>query len=135
MNEYEIALSMEPNSLAGHIQLATLLGNGGHLAEGVAHMEEAVRLEPDDEVAQVLLGQMLMDTPGRLADSIAHFNEALRVDPRYAKAHRSLGAALLRVPGHRQEAIAHLETAQSIEPDPKLAKQLDQFRADGAAGH
>jgi len=76
-----------------------------------------------------------MDTPGRLADSITHFNEALRVDPRYAKAHRSLGAALLRVPGHRQEAIAHLETAQSIEPDPKLAKQLDQFRADGAAGH
>ncbi len=98
-------------------------------------MEEAVRLEPDDEVAHVLLGQMLMDTPGHLADAIAHFNEALRVDPKYAKAHRSLGTALLRMPGRRQEAIAHLEFAQRTDPDPKLAAQLDQLRAESAAGH
>jgi tetratricopeptide (TPR) repeat protein len=94
-----------------------------------------VRLEPDDKVAQLVLGQMPMDTPGHVADSIAHFNEALRIDPGYAKAHRSLGLALLRLTGHRQEAIAHLETAQRIEPDPKLAKQLDQLRAESATGH
>ena len=135
-NEYEIVLSQNPAYFfAAHIALGILLANGGDLAEGVTHLQEAVRLEPDDKAAQVLLGQMLMDTPGHLPDSILHFGAALRIDPRDAEAHRALAAALLRLPGRREEAIAHLETAQRIAPDPKLAAQLDQLKAGGVSGH
>jgi tetratricopeptide (TPR) repeat protein len=126
INEYEIALSEDPASVQGHISLSLLLANGDDVPEGISHMREALRLEPDDKVAQVLLGQMLMRTPGHLSESIDHFNEALRMDARYAKAHRCLADALL-LQGHRQEAIAHLETAQQIEPDPQRVKQLEQL--------
>ena len=85
-------------------------------------------------MAQVLLGQMLMETPGRLADSIIHLREALRIDPEYAKAHASLADALLRLHGHDREAIAHLETAQRIEPDPKRAQQIAELKATGSTG-
>ena len=135
-NEYEIMMSQDPESLFGaHIALGILLANGGDLAEGVSHLQEAVRLEPEDTGGQVLLGQMLMATPDHLSDAILHFKEALRIDPRDAQAHRALGDALLRLPGRRQEAIAHLATAEQIEPDPKMQNQLDQLRADSASGY
>jgi Flp pilus assembly protein TadD len=126
---------MDPSSLSAQISLGTLLANGGDLADGTSHLREAVRLEPDDQMAQVLLGQMLMATPGHLSESITHFNEALRIDPRDANAHRGLANAFLQMHGHQQEAIAHLEMAQRIDPDPKVQIQLDQLRAGSASGY
>jgi tetratricopeptide (TPR) repeat protein len=134
-NEFEIVLSGDPSyRFAAQIALGLLLANSGDLTEGLNHVQEAVRLHPDDQGGQILLGQMLMNTPGHLSDALLHFREALLIDARNAGAQRSLGSALLRMPGGRDEAIAHLEIAQRIEPDPKLAAQIDQLKADRGKG-
>jgi len=138
INEYEIALSEDPSSPARTWLLARYWQTGA-ISRGSIPSAGSRPAGTDDQVAQVLLGQMLMGTPGHLSDSIAHFNEALRIDPKYAKAHRSLADALLLMKGHQQEAIAHLETAQQVEPDAKRAEQLEQLiqqtRADRPSGH
>ncbi len=136
-NEYEIILSEDPAYHFGaHLALGLLLANSGDLAEGLVHVQDAVRLEPDDPGAQILLGQMLMNTPGHLSDAISHFGEALRIDPRNAGAHRvrlALRCCAGCLVGARKRSLSW-EMAQGIEPDAKVAAQIERLRAGSGNG-
>jgi len=132
IDEYEAALSLERQNAGYRSALGAALAISGRLADGLAHMEQSVRMDPDNKQAQFNLGSALMDLPGRTSDSVAHLEEAVRIDPYFTAAHVNLAAVLLRIPGRRAEAIAHLEEAQRLEPAPDRQTMLDRLKLDDA---
>ncbi|MGA2018053.1 MAG: tetratricopeptide repeat protein [Opitutaceae bacterium] len=106
---YTDTLSKNPDSWMAHSNLGVSLMERGLLGEAIPHLEEAVRLKPDQADAHNNLGNALSKVPGRSAAAIAEFEAALRLDPALTEAHANLGWALVNTPGRLAEGIAHLE--------------------------
>ena len=73
-------------------------------------------VNPDDALAHVNLGNVLLEIPGRMPDAIAEYQNALRIYPNYAEAHNNLGAILLQS-GRTTEAVAEYRAAVRLDPD------------------
>lgn len=117
-----LALALQPDSPKAktHLNLGqALLGTTDHADEAVVHLEEAVRLAPDDADTQYTLGAALLRF-GRPEDAIPHFERALRLNPNDAEVHKDFGTALLAV-GRTPEAIDELEHALRSKPDQPTA--------------
>jgi Flp pilus assembly protein TadD len=83
--------------------------------EGLAHLAEAVRLEPDSPLGQYNLGVALFRS-GRVPEAVARYEEALRLDPDHAEARHNLGQALARL-GRVREASEQLARVVRLRPD------------------
>ena len=109
------AVDVTRDSWVAHFNLAVALGQAGKIPEAIEHLEQVLRIKPDDAEACNILGAALMES-GRLPEAIEHLEQALRLKPDYADAHYNLGTALGRA-GRLPEAIEHLEHALRIKPD------------------
>jgi tetratricopeptide (TPR) repeat protein len=120
---------------AAHIVVATSLSQSTEKApEAVAHLREALQLDPRNEKAHLSLGNLLLEKLGQTEPAIAEYEAALRIKPDYFRAHYNLGTVLMDVPGRRDAAIAHLEAALAIEPDsPEAHVNLAVALADTPA--
>jgi len=85
---YETALRLEPSAKA-HKNLGLALLYVRQLPEAVAHLEQAVRIEPDFATAHEFLGDALA-AQGRQAEAVAHFQRALQIEPGSEHARRAL---------------------------------------------
>jgi len=108
-------LAKNPSAWMAHNNLSDILIQQGKIEEGIWHMEQALRLKPDDAITHNNLGLGLAQA-GRVEEAIGHYEQALRIQPDYAAAHGNLGLALARV-GRMQEAMEHYEQALRIQPD------------------
>lgn len=93
-----------------------ILGNNlarqGDVAGAMRALTEAVRINPEDEIARTDLGVALAGQ-NRVAEAAFQFDQALIVNPAYANAHYNLGIILARQKRYA-EAIGHyLETLKS----------------------
>jgi len=114
---YRVTLSRNPASWLAHNNLGTFLSaRPGREEEAVAHLAEAVRIEPSLATSHYNLASVLARIPGRSGEAIAEFEEALRLMPDYADAHSNLGIVLARTPGRLGDAVAHYEEALRIAP-------------------
>jgi tetratricopeptide (TPR) repeat protein len=104
------------NYIAEHNLGTYLTDQPGRLPEAVAHLERAVRLQPESGQAHSDLGIALAGTPGRLDDAIAEFRTAMRLRPDSEVPHINMANALAQA-GRLKEAEAEYEAALRIQPD------------------
>jgi protein O-mannosyl-transferase len=93
----------------------------GDLAGAAAEIEEAIKLQPQDESSHFDLARV-MSQGGRTDEAIAEYRNAVSIKPTDAEAHSALGVLLLRS-GAGVEGMAEL----------RRAVQLDAAYADGHA--
>jgi len=108
------ALAVTENNYAAHDCLGGLLRDA-QPDESFAHLQEAVRINPDYADAQRSLAAELFDR-GRFEEAAAHYQKSLELDPVCAWAETGLGLALYRI-GKSDEYLPHLEKAVQYEPD------------------
>ena len=108
-------LAKNPNSWMAHNNLSDILMQQGKNEEAIWHLEQALRLKPDDAGWHYNLGNALKQA-GKIEEAIARYEQALRIKPDYAEAHCNLGVALAQA-GRLWEAIGHYEQALRIQPD------------------
>jgi tetratricopeptide (TPR) repeat protein len=106
----------EGNYLAEHNLGVYLLEQPDSLADATAHLEQAVRLNPNSVRAHSDLGNALSRVPNRLDEAIGEYREALRIDPDSPIPHNNLGNTLAET-GRLEEAIAEYRTALRLRPD------------------
>ena len=120
---YTATLARNPASWLAHTNLGLALVAAGSPAEGIAHFEQAIRLNPDSADAHNNLGNALAKIPGRQAEAIAELELALRLQPDFPHAHLNLGWALANTPDRLAEGIEHLTIGLRRDPDnPALAE-------------
>ena len=110
-------VTKSPDNARAHTNLGMALANLDRLADANAEFEKALRLDPNDALANNNVGVHLLGVPGRLPEAISHFRAALSTIPDYAEADNNLGIALLSTPDGLSEAIEHFQAAVRIKPE------------------
>jgi len=139
MEEYQIALGLNPNNVEAHLKLGFLLYNvKAKFKEGMAHYSRAIQLDPDNPRIHHDLGMALLHQE-KFDQAIRHLSEALRrmpqgIDKQYnaVNMHYNLGLALFYKENFKQ-SIVHLSEAVRLDPNnPKLHYNLAvALAADG----
>lgn len=106
-------LTTQPNYVI-HNNLGVAFLEGGQADRSIDHFKEALRLQPEDDAAQVNLGDALYAT-GRLAESSTVYKRLLAKYPRQAVGHNNYGM-LLSGKGDTEKAIDHYQKAIEIDP-------------------
>ncbi len=114
-------LERNPGAWLAENNLCIALANSGRPAEGIAHGQAAVRLQPGFPEAHANLGLALTQA-GRPGEAIGQLEEALRLNPDLAGArlglavaHNNRGGARARG-GRLADAVADFEAARDLEP-------------------
>jgi spermidine synthase len=110
---YRSATNAWPESVTARLRVAAALSRQGEVPEAVAHLDEALRLNPDSGAAHRLLARLLQ--AGDPAAALPHFQEALRAGPDLADVHYDFGTAL-EAAGRRTEALAQFREAMRLQP-------------------
>ena len=56
---YRVAIRVQPDNVAAHVNLANSLARLGNLTEAIDHYREALRLNPGDKLAEINLSRAL----------------------------------------------------------------------------
>lgn len=112
-------LAVDDTRPIDHYNLALALIAGGHRAEAIHSLRQAVALDHSYEAAMTALGLLLAET-GELEEAALQFAEAARLAPGKADPHKYLGMVERRR-GALDEAAAHLTTALTLAPDDPVA--------------
>ena len=86
-----------------------------NLKEAISNFREAVRLNPNNVLAQYNLGNSLVKT-GNLELAEEHFRNTIKLKPNYAVAYNDLGYTLA-MRGKLDEAMDNYRTAIEVKPD------------------
>jgi tetratricopeptide (TPR) repeat protein len=111
---YETRLSISPDAVRLHDDVAQLYMEEGGWAAASAHLRESVRLMPHSAPRQVNLGRAVLAL-GHIEEATAAFEEALRIAPDDVAARTDLGVALA-LQGRVDDAVAQYRAA--LETDP-----------------
>jgi tetratricopeptide (TPR) repeat protein len=107
-------VAKRPDNPRAHSWLGDYLFRNGRRADALAHLEEAVRLNPRRGSYLYSLGVVLA-SQGRTDEAIERYRESLRFEPERASVHNNLGVALASR-GRLEEAVGHYREAIRIEP-------------------
>lgn len=115
------AVSLNPNSAAGHSHLSRGLAFAGLDREAIEHGEEAIRLSPLDPEMALFLGAIAVAhyVAGRYAEAIERSLEAQRLRPGFQGSRRLLCASLAQA-GRIDEARSLLATIRDEQPQLSL---------------
>lgn len=133
IRQYEKALALNSENASAHQRLGFLLYNvKTRYAEGMAHLTNALRLEPDNVFAHFDLGMALMHQR-RIDEAVQHLTQAVKLLPvDWDKQYNrhvflfSLGEALLRQ-GKPAEAAKNLSQVLDLAPEDPDAGYLLAF--------
>jgi Flp pilus assembly protein TadD len=113
------AVTVTSGNFVAHGNLGVALCNQDRFEEGIAHLEEAVRLSPRYAYAHNHLGRAYFSV-GRTDEAIGHLRKAVELNPNDAAAHNNLGIALAQM-GGRERAITEFTEAVRLRSDYALA--------------
>ena len=102
-----------------HYNVGVELWEEGRLEEAIAEYDEAIRLDPQDAVAQYSRGNFYLNL-GQYEKAIHDFDEAIRLDPDLALAYNSRGDAYAYL-GQYERAIHDFDETIRLDPDLALA--------------
>jgi adenylate cyclase len=125
MRKYEEAISsgkrsveLQPNHALAHLFLGSSLNNAGRVDEAIAHVKQAIRLNPFPGYYYYHhLGLCYLQN-GQYEDALAEFKKALQRAPNAIYNHIAL-ACMYALAGREDEARA--STAKALELNPKLS--------------
>lgn len=118
--ELETAISRVPNDVALRIEIAVLLRGRGRYRESVAHLEHALRVDPQDIAAQRLYGQSLASYD-EFARAAEIFRAVLAREPNDWETHANLAAVLSTQ--DPAGALRHARRAHELNPNVLATKQ------------
>ncbi len=115
--------AVAPKTAAAHNQLGRDLLNQGKYAEGLAELNEALRLQPKSSRALNARGfaYLLMRN---YALALADFDQAILLDPNYLNAYHNRSVARLAAgdaQGSAQDAAKERELTEKLIPKPGSA--------------
>jgi DNA-binding winged helix-turn-helix (wHTH) protein/TolB-like protein/tetratricopeptide (TPR) repeat protein len=125
--EFRGALASNPNAVAAHFGLATLLLTQDRLDEGFAHMRSARELDPMSPVLNSLEAAYLL-AAGRRDEARARLNRAFDIAPNFWLAHMTLGMLLL-AEQQSDQAIAALRRAVMLADNSRASALLGIYLA------
>lgn len=129
---WEHTLAITQDNGVAHFNYGLVLATEGRTDEGIKHLREAVRLEPDFAMAHNRLA-LALDGLGDHAGATAELAEVVRLMPESADAHANLGSSLAKE-GKTAEAIAELSQAVLLNPKhPTARARLAFLRRGGTA--
>lgn len=134
---YQDTLVKNPGSVMAHANLGVALMARGETGDGLAHLAQAHRLDPDDEVVAVDLA-MALELLGRDGEAAAQYEAVIARDPAQGVALNALAGLRTRSrdPAVRDPtravALAERALALSAQPPPEVWATL--ARAYSAAG-
>jgi tetratricopeptide (TPR) repeat protein len=108
------AVRYRPEVADAHRVLGTLLCNKG-AADGLGHLSEAVRLDPQDAVSHYCLGKALV-AQNKVDEAVRQLASAVKLEPDYVGALYLLGQIRFSQ-GQAAEAIGHLTRAVGLKSD------------------
>jgi tetratricopeptide (TPR) repeat protein len=112
---WRTTIARNPDCWMAHNNLGNRLCAEGQIDEGISHLREAVRLQPNDgtyhfNLATALAGQR------NFSEAFVEFRDALSVMPESAEIRNNFAIALAQA-GKTDEAIEEFKTAVRIKPD------------------
>ncbi len=110
----------DPNDFGAQYNLAAMLQGRGELGEALEHYQAAVRLRPQDAIANNGLGGVLL-AMGKTAEAFGPLETAVAVQPDYFSAHYNLGNALASS-GRFPEAVLEYKAAVKLNPHDSMAE-------------
>ena len=110
---YRDILARNPASFLAHDNLGVLKLDT-QPEEALAHLNEAIRLNPDTAEVHDDRG-VALQRMGRLDEAVREYREAVRLLPNFPGAHNNLGNALLAL-GRPEEAAAASREALRLDP-------------------
>jgi tetratricopeptide (TPR) repeat protein len=113
---------IEVNPLDAHrrADLASCYLEAGRVADALAQLREAVRLEPGTASLRYALGTLLLNQRA-FEEAATHFSEAVRLRPGFSEAHNNLGV-VSHAQGNIEEAIRRYTEALRTMPDNSEAR-------------
>jgi len=105
-------LNVTSNNFVIHNNFGYELAAMGRFDDALKHYREAIRINPDFEIAYINLGKALL-LKGKVNESVRYYQALLEIKPAYAGVHHNLGLALLRQ-GDIENAIFHFREALRI---------------------
>ena len=122
-------LEANPYDARVHYDLAFCYLELGRVDAAIAHLEEAVRLEPGSAWADYELGIVLLRQK-RFDEAAQHFRQAARLKPDFSEAYNNLGV-VYHAQGKIDEAQRWYGEALRVQPDNAEAHyNLGRVRAD-----
>jgi protein O-mannosyl-transferase len=122
------ALAVTSNNAFTQNVLGMALAEDGRAAEGIPHLEEAVRLAPAFWEAQNNLGTALA-RQGRFDEALPHLEAAVRLEPNAVEGRRGL-ADLLMARGRLEDAVLQYQETIRLSPgDPGAHHSLGMIFA------
>ncbi|HVM50094.1 MAG TPA: tetratricopeptide repeat protein [Candidatus Acidoferrum sp.] len=119
-------LVRNPGSCMAHANLGSALVNKGRFDEAISHLQESLRLRPDDGVPQDELAQVhnnlgiALVNNGHIDDAVGQLEQAIHLQPDHADAHYNLGIALAKA-GRGDDAISQYREVIRLQPDNAMA--------------
>ena len=138
VQQYEAAISAEPNYAEAQNNLGTVLLRLGRFDEAIAHHAAAFRIKPEYLYCYNLANAYA--NAGKSGEAIAQYHQALQLNPTASDAHHNLGL-VWQAQGKSEEAMAEFRAALKLRPDYEsaehhLANRLaDAGRLDEAIAH
>ena len=134
MNEYRVALQINPHRAHTHNNIADLLDAAGQPDAALAEYEAAIALDPNALEAHLNFGILLVEL-NRFDEAAEQFKLAATLEPTDARPHYQLGKMLLKR-GEDAAAIGELRLALQNDPNnfQMLAYTARVLAADEAVG-
>jgi tetratricopeptide (TPR) repeat protein len=121
-------VARNPGAWLAHNNLGVAAAREGRIEDALAHLEEAVRLEPNYAPLRCNWGNALLRA-GNFPAAIEQYKHALRIKPGLVEAHYNLAIALERA-GRVVESIEQYEQTLRLRPDyPGVRNKLARLRA------
>ena len=108
-------LAFTSHNAVAEENLAETLHENGQTLEAIAHLENALRIDPYDASVHSLLGVALLEI-GQVDESLAQLQTAVQLDPHDADVQYNLANTFMAL-GQAGDAIAHYDAALKINPD------------------
>jgi len=113
-------IARDPGDFAQQYNLGAILQASGNAVEALEHYRAAVRLRPQDPVANNALGGALLAL-GDANAALGPLRIAVKSQPDYFPAHYNLGNALASL-GQFHEAAEEFQKAVRLRPDDSMAQ-------------